>query len=314
MILAATSFGTASAQTTIYQTDFESTADPSGTNFTLGNLNGKGSWVVEAGGTANVVNSPLTAPSGSNYVAMGSNTAISRTITNASSRVLMRGFYYGTGSTELQVPDAGTPMAAVLGFRTLSPSTFTIAAYDGVAGDYVEATGTPAFSNTQWHKIVISLNYTTKRYDVSVNNQPLLQNVNFRDSSINQLSGFQSYSETSSNIDRIGFFASNGDFDGDGISDDDEMRMPGADPLDPALPGFLLGDLDGNRSITPVDAQTAFMCWLQNNCTVQQIAAGDIAPDNGDNCIGAGDGDGAITPADAQRILNMFLMIEAPCM
>src|SRR5690606_20472380 len=118
-------------------------------------------------------------------------------------------------------------------------------------GDYVEHIDTPVFSNTQWHKIIVSIDYSAKQFDVSVNNVPLLQNVNFRDTSVTALSGFQSYSEASSNVDRVGFFSSSGDADQDGVSDDAEMATPGADPLDPSLPGIMLGDLDGNDTITP---------------------------------------------------------------
>ncbi|MDK2972315.1 MAG: hypothetical protein PWP23_2070 [Candidatus Sumerlaeota bacterium] len=313
LILAAAAAGTASAQTAVYQTSFETSGDPSGTSFALGSLSGVGGWTVESGGTASVASSPLTAPDGSNYVALGANTSISRAVSSGSGRVLLRGHYFGSGSSQLQVPDSTTPMAAVLGFRTLDASTFTVAAYDGVAGDYVEASGSPAFSNSQWHKIIVSIDYTAKQFDVSVDNTPLLQNVNFRDSSVTALSGFQSYSEASSNVDRIGFFSSTGDADGDGVSDDVEMATPGADPLDPSLPGIVLGDLDGNDTVTPADAQAAFECWLLGNCTAAQISVGDIAPNNGSPCIDFSDGDGTITPADAQSIFEIFMTTLAPC-
>ncbi len=220
----------------VYETDFESSGDPSGVNYALSNLHGQDGWSVDAG-TADVVDTPLAAGSGSNYVTLGSDTILSRGISSpGQTRILMRGYYYGGGSDTLEPPDDSQPMAAILGFRKIDSSTFAIAAFDGGATQFTEPNPVIAFSSNAWHKIVISLDYTTKTFDVAVDDQPHLQDVAFRDNSLTQLNGLEIFNKDASNVDTLGFFASNGDYDNDGVPDDVELVTPGRDPLTPDNP------------------------------------------------------------------------------
>lgn len=232
--------GASLAQGVVYETSFESADDPSGSNFTLGDLNGQNGWTVEEG-VANVVSGPFTPADAARYVNQQENSIISRDLDGGdASRVIVRGWYRGQGSEELQPPPNDRPIAALLGFRRVSGQFFAIAAFDGLEDDYIEPMGGDdepiVFNNETWHKIVLSLNYDTKTYDVSVNNIPHLQDIVFRDNTVEALSGFQSFSRTGSNIDLIGFYPSEGDYDENGTSDDDEMRAVGGDPLDPSQP------------------------------------------------------------------------------
>ena len=301
------------ADSTVYDTSFEASGDPSGVSFSIGDLNGQGSWTVDAG-TAEVTNASISGgvPDGTQYVSQGVNSSISRSLSTASAddRVIMVSQYNGSGSATLETPSDSTPMAVVLGFQSVSGG-IQLAAWDGVDNAYV--TGATVDADT-WHEIIVSINYTTKIYDVMVNGTPYLQEVNFHDSSVTGLSGFQSSSENSSAIDGVQFFTSDGDFDNDGVPDDEEVRQPGGDPTDDTKTPGVRGDVSGDGTVTPLDSQDAFDCYLLGDCVGGKSASNaDIAPDNGDGCVGAGDGDGSITPSDAQRILELYLGSVSPC-
>ena len=232
--------GGAAAQDVAYETEFRSADDPSGFDFTLGDLDGQDDWTVEEG-IANIVGGPFTPVAGTQYVKQEANSIIGRDVDGEdATRVIVRGWYRGEGSEELQPPPDDRPIAALLGFRKVNNNQFAIAAYDGNEEDYVEPTGGNGqpivFSNDRWHKIILSINYETKTYDVSVNTMPHLQDVAFRDDDVEKLNGFQSFSRSGSGLDQIGFYPSDGDYDGDGVSDDDEMRTPRGNPLDPNRP------------------------------------------------------------------------------
>ena len=232
--------GGALAQDVAYETEFRAADDPSGFDFTPGDLDGQDDWTVEEG-LANIVTGPFTPVAGTQYVNQQENSIIGRDVDGEdANRVIVRGWYRGQGSEELQPPPDDRPIAALLGFRRVSSGHFAIAAFDGNEDDYVEPTAGNdqpiIFANNRWHKIILSINYDTKTYDVSVNTMPHLQDVAFRDDTVEKLNGFQSFSRTGSNLDQIGFFPSDGDYDGDGISDDDEMRTPRGNPLDPDMP------------------------------------------------------------------------------
>ena len=253
----------APGQSVVYETDFESSGDPSGVSYSTGDLDGQDSWTVDTG-SASVADSPLTAPSGSQYVEQGVSSSISRTVSDNSSRILFRAWYYGEGSAQLQAPDAGSPVAAILGFRQEDASNFVIAAYDGTADAFVEPSPAILYSNTDWHKVIVSLNYTDGDYDIMVDDEPHSTANVFRDASVTDLNGFQSTTDTGSNIDRVGFFSSDGDYDGDGISDDDEMTMSGADPLDPAKPGMTDGRAVGDFNNSGCTDIQDFLILLDN--------------------------------------------------
>lgn len=294
MVAASLAGASALAQgSTIYETDFESAGDPSGVSFTLGNLNSQGSWQVQEG-TANVVNSPLAAASGSQYVAQGAGSRISRAVASASQRVIVRGHYFGNGISVLQDPPSAEtdPMAAVLGFRALNASSFTVAAWDGNLNQYVEGDGPPAFPNNQWHKIIVSLNFNNHTYSIAVDNQPLLQGVAFHSDTLSSISEFLAASETGANVDRMGFFASSGDFDGDGLDDDAEMAL-GTDPTLTDTDGdgwadgfeFQFGSDPTDIDSTPVSHLVAFL----NGLVPSNEIAMDMADHNTDGVVDAAD-------------------------
>jgi hypothetical protein len=233
LLLAASITASVEAQV-IYETDFEPSADIGFFNYTLGNLDGQDSWSVEEGGTAEVSNSG--AANGEQFVSQSSNSVISRVVTDDSTtRILIRAYYNGSGSDTLEVPTSATPIAAVVGFRSLDESTYQLAAFDGVSSQFVEPVSHDGFDNSQWHKVILSLNYADKDFDISVDNEPHLQKINFHNNTVGDLNGFESHSKNGSSIDTIGFFASDGDYDNDGFTDDEEMTTSGGDPLDPAV-------------------------------------------------------------------------------
>ncbi|MDK2973567.1 MAG: lysyl endopeptidase [Candidatus Sumerlaeota bacterium] len=83
---------------------------------------------------------------------------------------------------------------------------------------------------------------------------------------------------------------------------------------EPAVGAIKPGDTSGNGTITPQDAQDAFMCYLLGTCEPgKQASAADIWPDDGDGCVDANDGDGAITPSDAQRIFDRAIGVLNSC-
>lgn len=230
------------AQTPIYQTSFESTTtgDSAGQTYTAGSLNGQNSWVVETG-AANVVANPVPLPPVApgvspnvNAVAQQAGSSVRRDLTQSTQEtVVFRGYYFGTGVPTLDPPAADPPMAAALGFKQLNASTFQIEGYNGSA--FVAPTGVAPLSNTEWHQIIILLDYGNQVYHVSVNNVPYLSSVPFS-ANVTSLNGFKASTQVGSSIDTIGFFQTDGDADSDGIDDITEMQTEGANPLDPNLP------------------------------------------------------------------------------
>lgn len=264
----------AAAQSIVYEADFE---DPA---FSLGSLDGQDGWIVTSG-AADVVDSPLAAPAGSWYVDHAAGSDISRAVADTSDRILFRAYYYGTGSDVLQAPSGETDVAAVLGFETVDGETFTVKAYDGFAAAFVGPNPAVNFSNAEWHKIIVSLNYVDGEYDIAIDDQPYLQDVAFRDA-VTQLNGFQATSDNGdANVDMVGFYSSPGDYDGDGMSDDEEMITPGADPLDPSKPGpsanRAVGDYNGDGCTDLADFLILMDYWQE------------IAPEVGPPAMSLGD-------------------------
>lgn len=230
------------AQTPIYQTSFEATTvgDSAGQIYAPGNLNGQNSWVVETG-SANVVANPNPLPPTApgvvpnlSAVAQQAGSSVRRDLTQTSDEtVIFRGYYFGTGVPTLDPPAADPPMAAALGFKQLNASTFQIEGYNGTS--FVAPVGKAPLSNTQWHQIIILLDYANQVYHVSVNNVPYLESVPFS-ANVTSLNGFKASTQVGSSLDTIGFFSTDGDADGDGIPDIVEMQTEGANPLDPNLP------------------------------------------------------------------------------
>lgn len=235
----------------IFETSFESSADPSGTNYTAGaSVGGQGGWVVDSG-TATVVSNPTVPPPAvpgispnTNVVQQDASSSISRSVPeNLGTTVLFRGFYFGPGVDELDLPTTTPPTAAALGFRRLSPTTLQIEGFNGT--EFVAPTGVDPLASDQWHQILILLDYDTQQYTVSVNNTPYLANIPFS-ASVSKLNGFRSSTQVGTSLDTIGFFETDGDADDDGISDADEMAQAGANPLDGNLPPPPAPDADND--------------------------------------------------------------------
>lgn len=216
----------AAAQSTVYSTGFEV-----GDGITVGNLNGQASWVVDSGGTANVA-AGAGAGASAQFVQMGANSTISRATASTDDQVIVRASYQGAGSPTLTTPTAG-PTAALIGFRTVSGSAIAIAAWDGTTNQWVEPASPVTFSNTDWHEVVVALDYSTKTYNVRVNGANHLQGVCFRDMSVSQLNGIGAGSQTAAKVDSVGLFASgpNGDYDADGWTDKFETAGGNSSPL-----------------------------------------------------------------------------------
>ena len=236
MALAMLALASIAGAQTVYDTSFEATGDPSGVSFPTGALTA-GGWTTD--GTATVSNAAGGAASGTQFVVQDANSSIRRTLTppSAPTQVLMRGFYKGTGDTELVLPSGSQPYAAVVGFRNIDANTLTIAGYNGQTSTWSE-NAEFTMATGEWHRIVVYLNYAAgaRNYSVSVNDTPVLQNVPFHTSALSTLNGFESSSGAGASVDTIGFFLSDGDHDNDGVTDAAEVAQAGADPFDPYKP------------------------------------------------------------------------------
>jgi hypothetical protein len=224
------------AGTPTYQTGFEATADVSGVNFTAGTLNGQGQW--SATGTANVV-AGTGAGGSAQFVQQGANSTISRSATPGASinHALMRGYYNGGGDTELVLPEGNRSFAAIIGFLRIDQTTFRIAGWNGAASPaaWVQSSGT--FTSGQWHEVIVALDYRSgqKNFVVAVNGVSQVGTLGFHSPALATFNGFESHSGSGANVDTVGLFASDGDYDGDGILDAAEVTG-GSDPFDPADP------------------------------------------------------------------------------
>ena len=66
------------------------------------------------------------------------------------------------------------------------------------------------------------------------------------------------------------------------------------------------GDVNGDGSVTPGDAQAAFDYYLGIGSEPECVESADI-------CGNYPHGDGYVTPGDAQGIFNMYLGFPNPC-
>lgn len=260
------------AQSTVYQTGFEA-----GDGFTANPLAGQDGWTVGSG-TADVVGGS-GANASSQFVQLGANSVASRAAANGANRAVVRGYYQGSGTATLLNPTG--PNAAALAFRTLDASNVTLAAWNGTTNTWVEPAGPPALSNTAWHEVVVALNYTAKTFNVRVNGANYLENIPFDDNTVVSLNGISASSGTNAKIDSLGLFESgaNGDYDGDGWTDQFETSGGNSNPLagNPGVaytPGEepTYGDFDADNDHDGADAAIL----------AGQIANGTASPATGD--------------------------------
>jgi hypothetical protein len=253
----------AHAGTPLFETGFETSADPSGASYTLGALAGQGAVGSFAGwqvtGTANVVDTPLTAHSGANYVNQQAGSEITASLADSSPRMIVRAYHNGNGATVPTNPTPGVDAAAVLAFEAVDANNYRIQAFNGDAMPpaFEAPAGDPTFSTADWHEVLLGVNYGDQVYHIMVDGDPYLNTLGFFSDTVTQFNGFRASTTVGSNIDTVGFFPSNGDYDGDGFSDDIEFTTDGGDPLNAAL--FpLFGDVNGDLDINLLDALLHF--------------------------------------------------------
>lgn len=239
----------ATAQTPFYETSFETP------DFTLGDLNGQGTppWTVTGEGGANVEASTLTGVDGDNLVNQGPNSSIKIEVADSSSLILIRARHSGEGviPDELTAPDPATEAAAVFGFENAGEGQYVVKAFDGPAetGQYIAPDPAPVLSSGQLNEIVVLVDYTAKTFDMAVNGDFYLADVNFFDPDVAGFNGFEASTKEGALVDYPGFFATDGDLDDDGVSDKDEIAN-GTDPFDDQDPA-------PTPTITPTPTATA---------------------------------------------------------
>lgn len=234
------------ASTVLYETGFEPANDPSGTNFTLGDLNGQGGWVAE--GTATVTDAQ--AQSGTQSVMMAADSTISRNL-SGNGMIWIVGQYRGDGSaaTDPQYP-TDTPAACIVHFSQANG----VQCFDGNGsggGAFTPATGGSPVSSSDWTEVALRIVYDDAEWDCLLNGVAYRTALGFRDN-ISSLSGFKSLSGTESYFDSFRVISSDGDVDGDGFGDGFEIDN-GSNPLDPGSRPLLLLDVDGDGAVTALD-------------------------------------------------------------
>lgn len=255
----------AQAGAPLYETGFETNGDASGASYSLGVLDGQGAvgsfsgWQVSPAGSASVVVSDgaLSPHSGDNFVHQSAGSEITASLADASPRMLVRAWHNGAGATVPTNPTPGVDAAAVLAFEAVDGSTYTVNAWNGTSSQFETPSPAVNLANDSWHSILLGVNYGAKVYHLSVNGAPYLNTLGFFNNTVSQFNGFRASTTVGANIDTIGFFPSNGDYDGDGLSDDIEMTTTGGDPLNASVfPGF--GDVNGDNFINLLDALLHF--------------------------------------------------------
>lgn len=240
-----------------YETNFAAEDDPSGFSFSIGNLDGQGAagdfpgWLVTEG-EAFVVSGPPS-QSADRHVEQAPDSTIRANRANPSGRILVRAFHRGSGVEGLAPPPPGTSAAGVIAFQDLGAGEYSIHAWDGKSSVFLAPPPATVLPAGEWNEVLMSFNYASgaRHFDVMANGEPLFEEVGFLDPGIETFAGFESSSHSGSSIDTVGFFASDGDYDGDGWPDDLEMRLTGGHPLDPDRTP---GDINGNGDVNLLDA------------------------------------------------------------
>lgn len=237
----------APGQQPFFESSFEAN-DANGATYNLGDLTSQGAvagftgWRVEAadGAAVNVVapgGGDIPAPDGSRVVAQDPNTSIIADITNASRQVGVRAYHNGAGVAEGELDAPVGPAASVIGYVTTGAGSYNLRAWNGSLGTpgYVAPIGgSPNLSTAQYNEIIVLVNYDTKTYAVGVNGRLYFENLGFFDATIDSFSGFQASTREGARIDDLFFFETDGDYDGDGIPDIEELRN-GTDMFTPEV-------------------------------------------------------------------------------
>lgn len=269
------------APTIIYETGFEAT-DVSGANFTVGNLDGQGGWQASS---ATVIDTDAQA--GSQSVALPADAWIEKSL-SGSGEIWIIGYYKGDGSTAAPSYPTEVPAASIVHFS----ATDGIQCLDGDgtgSGTWVPASGGTPVSASKWTQIAIHIVYNSANpaasyWDCLVDGAVYQRGLGFRNNSVTSLTGFKNLSGSDSYFDTFRVIASDGDVDGDGVSDKYEIAND-TNPLDPSsFP--IIGDVNGDGVTTALDGvlqyriaigkltQTTEVLWDVNGDGVKDHADG----------------------------------------
>ncbi len=236
------------ASTVIYRTGFEAAE-----GYTAGAaLDGQNGWTGVGGAT---VTTGGGQGGSEQLVALEADSAIERTV-SGSGDIWITGYYKGAGSDAAPDYPREQQAACILHFSSTGGiQALTKDATDQeiwVPADPAEAIFTSA---SQWTKISLHILYNDDpalaRWEVFINGARYLSDLKFRDP-LTALNGFRNLSGTESAFDTFEVIISDGDADGDGVSDEEEARV-GTDPLTPDPGGILAFDVDGDGKVTILD-------------------------------------------------------------
>lgn len=246
LALAALTVGAANAAT-IYETGFEA---PS---YTVGvSLDGQDGWTATPAASV-TVRANGTAQGGSQHVEQGPGSVAERAISSASDYILMRAYHRGAGAPTAETP--ADPAAAVVAFVATGAGTYKVQAFSGGSG-FADISPT-TLSTASWTEITLALDYNEQTYRVGVESGATTTgsgDLAFFDSSVTSLAGFRSSSEVGADIDSFVVTESDGDFDNDGFADSVDTGVAGGDPFTPTSRPTAYADVDGDGSVTMLDA------------------------------------------------------------
>ncbi|MCB2153611.1 dockerin type I repeat-containing protein [bacterium] len=238
----------------VYETGFEASGDPSGTAFTVGDLDGQGGWAVLES-TASIA-ADAGAHQGGQYVVQDPASSIDFAMDGSGlDSIFIEAYHQGPGAAAPQLPPDDPAASAVIAFKSTGVDTYTISCLDGdgtgnTGASYVD--GGVNYQNDSWTRIVLRVDYTNEIWDCLVDGSTYLSNLGFRDSGVTQFNGFRSTTESGSFLDTFSIMVSTGDLDGDGFDDVLEIEQDS----DPTNSGDkpLFGDVNRSGAVNSTDA------------------------------------------------------------